>query len=1046
MNETLEFDYSSKTSRLQKNISNTLKDNLRHSGIIPEDHIDNVAHELMKIHGMAPANFDFVKNVEMSMSAQFKQDTIAGMVDDNSNKTEKTIKQIFADAQASFQKITGYDYLYRAMKEIYGKEEAKRLSGLLYSFDLTVSDSTQILSVYCYAADFSKLIIEGRPWGVLHSAPAKRVDSYIQQVLETVHEMSNSLAGAIAISTLFFDIAHLIMYADGVNTSIGRVNLEDIKTNYIVRKTLENLFQTIIHSVNHTSRNGAESPFTNISIFDRTKIKGIYGTMEHMFMDTDYLHGDEKVNYIADLIVELQNIYMDIFEKGDQTKNNRQITFPVSTINMTKVFDDETGKFRVVEQDFLKKVAVREMHRYNINVSTGNRVSMCCFDGGEDCLINSKKDGVMRLSFEELYNSNIGKYKIFHDGSWCNGELVKIPRDNKSMYRIETTNNKVMIATEDHLFPTMTGDIRTDKLSRSNYLMLNSSVLGSNSELDISYEDGIIVGAYLGDGNISSSIHECKNGDISNYNRLILSMNSEKVGIFGKIVDLTNPIWNINPIANNVVSVSTSDKRIINLIQTWTNLGKAHSKSLNLDAIKQSVKFRKGILEGLYITDGGNRNRIYTTSEQLSLDLEVLITSLGMTSVVNIDNRVGQIRPVRGVETIIPKYPVYSVRFYSIKQKRGYGHIYRKFNGNTYFKIKSVEKIKDYEKEYVYCFEMKNKDEPYFTLPNGIITHNCRFSNDYDLLKSLMREQAKSVNSFGGEGIGIGSHRVVPINLNRVALQSKSVKDFKEVLRNRVEDACKVLKAHKELIKFTADKKLQKFISNGWINHNALFSTIGIIASSEMATTLVHKFGNDEDLDFIGIALEIIESSVDEFSSKYEIFGNIEEIPGESMAAKFPKADRAIFGSDVVTNVLYSNQFVPLWEDATIYERMATDGKYQQMLTGGGIVHFQIGSLLTPLQNENLVNDAVEVGCEHFSANPVTCECENGHNTIGDFDTTSCNMCGAEIVSRITRVVGFPTKVENWNKERREWEAPRRVTYSSNSSDRPIIRKPLSCG
>jgi len=686
MNETLEFDYSSKTSRLQKNISNTLKDNLRHSGIISEDHIDNVAHELMKVHGMAPANFDFVKNVEMSMSAQFKQDTVAGMVDDNSNKTEKTIKQIFADAQASFQKITGYDYLYRAMKELYGKEEAKRLSGLLYSFDLTISDSTQILSVYCYAADFSKLIIEGRPWGVLHSAPAKRVDSYIQQVLETVHEMSNSLAGAIAISTLFFDIAHLIMYADGVNTSIGKVNLEDIKTNYIVRKTLENLFQTIIHSVNHTSRNGAESPFTNISIFDRTKIKGIYGTMEHMFMDTEYLHGDVKVNYIADLIIELQNIYMNIFEKGDQTKNNRQITFPVSTINMTKVFDEESGKFHVVEQDFLKKIAVREMYRYNINVSAGNRVSMC-----------------------------------------------------------------------------------------------------------------------------------------------------------------------------------------------------------------------------------------------------------------------------------------------------------------------------------------------------------CRFSNDYDLLKSLMREQAKSVNSFGGEGIGIGSHRVVPINLNRVALQSKSVKDFEEVLRNRVEDACKVLKAHKELIKFTADKKLQKFISNGWINHNALFSTIGIMASSEMATTLVHKFGNDEDLDFIGIALDIIESSVDEFSSKYEIFGNIEEIPGESMAAKFPKADRAIFGNDVVPNVLYSNQFVPLWEDATIYERMATDGKYQQKLTGGGIVHFQIGSLLTPLQNENLVNDAVEVGCEHFSANPVTCECENGHNTIGDFNTTSCTKCGAEIVSRITRVVGFPTKVENWNKERREWEAPRRVTYSGDN-------------
>ena len=32
--------------------------------------------------------------------------------------------------------------------------------------------------------------------------------------------------------------------------------------------------------------------------------------------------------------------------------------------------------------------------------------------------------------------------------------------------------------------------------------------------------------------------------------------------------------------------------------------------------------------------------------------------------------------------------------------------------------------------EWVYCFEMENKDKPYFTLSNGIITHNCRLVSD----------------------------------------------------------------------------------------------------------------------------------------------------------------------------------------------------------------------------------------------------------------------------------------------------------------------------
>jgi anaerobic ribonucleoside-triphosphate reductase len=678
-----ELEYSSKTGRLAKNIKNTLVQTLINNYKIEDiKKAEKVANVILKAHGMAAANFDFVKNVEQSISAQFKQDTTAGEVDPNSNKGESSIKQILADAQGAFSKILGYDYLYRTMKEMYGKEEAKRLSGELYSFALALSDSTQILSPYCYAADFSKLVIEGRPWGNIHSAPAKRVDSYVQQVLETVHEMSNHLAGAIAISTFFFDIAHLIMYKDGVNTALKNVTLEDVKNDKIIRKSLENLFQTVIHSVNHTSRNGSESPFTNISIFDKTKIKSVKDTVPHLFMEpAGFDSEEEKENYIVELIYELQNIYMGIFEKGDQLNDNRPVTFPVTTLNMSKDPKDD-GTYEITDTEALKDFSNRQMYRYNINVSAGNRIAMC-----------------------------------------------------------------------------------------------------------------------------------------------------------------------------------------------------------------------------------------------------------------------------------------------------------------------------------------------------------CRFSNDYDLMKS----QAQTVNSFGGEGIAIGSHRVNTINLKRVALEAKDYKSFLALLDKRVEDAIKILKAHKELIKYTAEKKLQKFISNGWVNLNNLFSTVGIIGSYEMSETLKEKFKDKAghfDKDYIEEALRTIEASVEKYSREYEVYGNIEEIPGESMAVKLPKVDKVLFGEELVYEEMYSNQFIPLWHDSTIYERMEADGKYQQLLTGGGIVHFQLGSLLTPLQNENLVIDAVKAGCEHFAGNPVTCTCENGHNTIGDFNTDHCVICNSAIVDKRTRVVGFSTSVNNWNEVRRTWEAPRRTTYN----------------
>ena len=79
-----------------------------------------------------------------------------------------------------------------------------------------MSDSTKILLPYCWALDASKLVIEGRKFGQLPSAPAKRVQSYISALNETVHQMSSHLAGAIAVGTFFLDIAHILMYKERV--------------------------------------------------------------------------------------------------------------------------------------------------------------------------------------------------------------------------------------------------------------------------------------------------------------------------------------------------------------------------------------------------------------------------------------------------------------------------------------------------------------------------------------------------------------------------------------------------------------------------------------------------------------------------------------------------------------------------------------------------------------------------------------------------------------------------------------------------------------
>lgn len=102
--------------------------------------------KLMAIHGLAKSNFDFIKNVE-DIIAKGIVDT---SIDQNSNKNEVTVAGIMKEATDSVSKIVGYRALYRKLKELYGKKEAKRLTGEMYDFSLALSDSTKIMIPYSY--------------------------------------------------------------------------------------------------------------------------------------------------------------------------------------------------------------------------------------------------------------------------------------------------------------------------------------------------------------------------------------------------------------------------------------------------------------------------------------------------------------------------------------------------------------------------------------------------------------------------------------------------------------------------------------------------------------------------------------------------------------------------------------------------------------------------------------------------------------------------------------------------------------------------------
>ena len=648
------------TFRTQRNIKYQLK---KEYGFDTEK-TNDIAEKILKIHGLSKDSLDIINFLHRSIVAQHSQDV---SVDANANKESNTITSLIGESVIPYQKLLGYDTLYRQMKEDWGKKDAKTLSALMYDYSLAIHDSGKLLIPYCWAFDASKIVFLGRPFGQVKSKPPRRVSSYIAALDETIHQMAGShLAGAVAISTFFSDIAYILINRE-------HVDLETLRTDAKTRKYVENCIQTFIYSVNHLSRSSNESPFTNVSVFDRPKLRALFSedNMGWMFHTEE---GEIDSEYFYDVIEEVQDIFCDYFDKGDPLAGGMPFRFPVVTLNFSK---DTNGNLDPDSEPFLERMSKKEIYRYNIFTSLGTKVASCC--------------------------------------------------------------------------------------------------------------------------------------------------------------------------------------RLIN-----------------------------------------------------------------------------------------------------------------------------------------------NAD---------------------------MNELGASVNSFGGSALSMGSHRVVLLNTNRYALELQGkgdADDFLRMLDTRIEQATKILLSHRHMLAKLRDDGFLMFLENGWMDLDRMFSTIGLIGLIETVETL-NKGLDEKDGDrklTMEEMLVFINKKVNELSAKYHIPMNIEQVPGEAMAPRLAKVDKYIFGEGQVPYELYSNQFVPLWVDATIFERMEADGYFGDYLTGGGIVHFNLGEKTTPQQNKELIRFAIKSGCEHFSLNALYSRCEEGHMSFGEVDR--CPICGEEIVDHMTRVIGFFSSVERWNKTRREWEFPRR--------------------
>jgi len=284
----------------------------------------------------------------------------------------------------------------------------------------------------------------------------------------------------------------------------------------------------------------------------------------------------------------------------------------------------------------------------------------------------------------------------------------------------------------------------------------------------------------------------------------------------------------------------------------------------------------------------------------------------------------------------------------------------------------------------------------------------CRLVSDLEMA---------GADSFGNGGISLGSHRVVTVNLARLGKRASNEKELFSLLNQQLKKTERILIAHRKLLHKRIDQGFLRLFQYGIMHMKRLFSTFAINGVYECLEELSNSITTNKGKALAHKLLNHIKEYSNACSKKHGWPFNVEQVPAESLAVKFAAKDALLYDMDYQ---IYSNQFIPLWVDYDIADRVKLDGEFSKTLTGGGISHLNLSEKLTSVdQMKSLIRYAVKSGCEHFAINYNFCKCRNEHITIAG-PSKLCPICGDPIEEQYTRIVGYLTKVSAWNKGRRK--------------------------
>lgn len=306
--------------------------------------IDKYGEAFEYINGIHSSQLDFSEFINNFVDKNTLADA---SIDPNANANNKDIRSFITEKAKSEDKLFGLNKIFTTIKKQWGLKTAKQWLEQEFSKGFYLNDSTSASYFpYCWANDLTRLAKEGLFFLNSYNNQAPRhLTTFFDDVIEFVSFLSNRQSGAVG-------LPNILVWA-------WWFWKKDVENGYYIKDSdyyLRQQFQKLIYRLNQPFLRIDQSSFTNVSIFDREYIMGIFGGVE--FPD-----GTLMVDHVEDLI-ECEKTFMEVVSEIRREQN--MFTYPVLTYSLLKRSD-------MTQEEVIEMISTR-----NWNVFVDKEFAMWC--------------------------------------------------------------------------------------------------------------------------------------------------------------------------------------------------------------------------------------------------------------------------------------------------------------------------------------------------------------------------------------------------------------------------------------------------------------------------------------------------------------------------------------------------------------------------------------------------------------------------------------------------------------------------------------------